>query len=249
MFARIKLILPVLSLLLIVILLVSAEPALAGPGGKIARSLFDSFWGKLLLVALTIIFLPLIVIGLFKERRAERRARKDLRYMAKYGSNFEWLVLKQRITDCFHRIHQAWEHEDLEQVTDWMTSWYWQNQQSVFLDEWAKRGLVNICKVKSINTIKPLLFVHRDPDKSHEGSMLVVSVSARMQDYLMKRESKDIVEGSKKYKEVEKIWTFILENETWKVSNIEESDAISDYLNMVSELPKIEETLSSTQVK
>ena len=48
--------------LIAVALLLLVEPALAGPGGKIASAVFDTFWGRLLLAILTIIFLlPLSV--------------------------------------------------------------------------------------------------------------------------------------------------------------------------------------------
>lgn len=238
-----------LSLFVLFFLLLTAEPVLAGPGGKIAKSLFDSLWGKLLLIALIIVFLPLIVLNFFKERWAERRTRRDLRFMSKYNSNFEWLFLKQRITDCFNRIHRAWQQEELEQVSEWMTSWYWQNQQSLVLDEWAQKDLVNICKVKTINNIKPLLFIHRNPDSDHNDSMLVASISARMQDYLMERKSEAIIEGNKKYHEVEKIWTFTLVDGLWKVSNIEEPEMTADYLKMISELPKIEDTLLEKELR
>jgi predicted lipid-binding transport protein (Tim44 family) len=230
----------VLFLFLFVFVLVLADPALAGPGGKIARSLFSGFWGKLILGLLVIVFLPLIILSIFKEKRAERRARKDLRFLSSHSSLFEWIMLKQRITDCFQRVHKGWQQEDLQEASAWMTSWYWQNQQSVYLDEWARNGLTNICSVKTINDIKPMLVVHRNARNDFEESMLVVSISARMQDYLMEKETKKIVEGDKKYKDVEKIWTFTLEQGAWKVSNIEEADALKDYLKMAAEQPEAE---------
>ena len=57
-----------------------ADPALAAPGGRIARAAFESFWGRVALVVLTIVFLPLIIISTMKERRAARRAQRDLAY-------------------------------------------------------------------------------------------------------------------------------------------------------------------------
>ena len=42
-------------------LLIVIEPALAGPGGKIASAIFDTFWCRVIFIVLTIIFLPLIL--------------------------------------------------------------------------------------------------------------------------------------------------------------------------------------------
>ncbi|MFT5502469.1 MAG: hypothetical protein ACI8XC_000174 [Gammaproteobacteria bacterium] len=231
----------------IVTVILLTEPALAGPGGKIARSLFDSLWGKLLLALLTIIFLPLIVLNVLKEKRAERRARKDLVFMSQYDDLFEWISIKQRISDCFYRTHQAWQKEDMQQASEWMTSWYWQNQQSVYIEEWSAKGLINICKIKALNDIKPLLLVHRNHEKHHQDSILIVSVKARLQDYLMEKDGSKIVEGNKKYKNIEQIWSFTLDEGMWKASNIEERASLDDYLKQAAHLPKIENTLNQTQ--
>jgi hypothetical protein len=231
----------------LVAVILLTEPALAGPGGKIARSLFDSFWGKLLLVLLTIIFLPLIILNVLKEKRAERRARKDLVFMSQHDAVFEWISIKQRLTDCFYRTHQAWQKEDMQQASEWMTSWYWQNQQSVYVEEWSAKGLVNICKIKALNEIKPLLLVHRNHEKQHQDSILIVSISARLQDYLMEKDSNTIVEGNKKYKNIEQIWSFTLDEGLWKVSNIEEKSSLNDYLKQAAHLPKIANTVHPIQ--
>lgn len=76
------------------------EPALAMPGGKIASAIFDTFWGKVLLVIITIVLLPLIVYMVTKEWAAQRRTLKDLAYMAAVvDPSFEWLVIRERILD------------------------------------------------------------------------------------------------------------------------------------------------------
>jgi hypothetical protein len=225
--------------------LLIVEPAMAGPGGKIARAAFETFWGRVALGVLTIVFLPFIVYVLFQEKFAERRTRKDLRFMAGYSPLFEWLKVQERAKDCFYRVHSGWEKEDLSEVSNWMTDWYWQNQQLAHLDRWKKEGLVNICDVKNITKIKPLFFVHRNQGEEHEDSMVVISIEAKMQDYLQERSSGKVVEGSKRYKEVESVWSFTLENGVWKVSDIEEDTMSLAYAKMVKELPKIETTVVS----
>lgn len=225
---------------------VAVEPALAGPGGKIARAMFETFWGKVLLFFLIIFFLPLILYTYFREKLAERRARTDLRYISSrtQDKRFEWLVIKERVLDCFHRVHAAWSREDVSDAAEYMTDWYWQNQQIAFLDRWEQEGLVNHCHVKKVTAIKPLLLIHRNDEFPHEGSMLVVSVCADMKDYLANRATGKIVEGSDKYKLVETVWTFTMVGGKWRVSNIEEDTYSLAYAKMVKELPRIEDTMA-----
>lgn len=234
----------ILSLFVIVMsALVFTEFAIAGPGGFIAKALFETFWGKIVLVLLTIIFLPLIIYILAKEKIAEKRARKDLRYMSKYDSNFEWLRIKERASDCFYRIHSAWSKKDVSEAAEYMSDWYWKNQQLVFLDRWEREGLVNHCQVNKITEIKPVLFVHRNDGKPHEGSTLVISIRAFMKDYLAKKYTGEVVEGSKMLKNVVTIWSFTMTGDKWRVSNIEEDTFSVEYAKLVSELPRIEDTI------
>ncbi len=228
--------------LLGILVLMAAEPALAGPGGRIARSLFDSFWGKVALAALTILLAPVIVYVILKEKRAERRTRQDLKFLAGRHPGFDWFKIRERAIDCFIRVHSAWREEDMAEAAQWMTDWYWQNQQMAHLNRWKKEGLVNHCDVKKITGIKPLLFVHRNDGAEHEGSLLVLSIEANMKDYLAERESGQVVEGNKKYKEVEAVWTFTWIDGLWRVSNIEDGALSLDYALEALAQPALEET-------
>ena len=87
---------------------------------------------------------------------------------------------------------------------------------------------------------------YRNPEINHQDSILIVSINARLQDYLMEKDSSKIVEGNKKYKDIEQIWSFTLEEGVWKVSNIEEYASLGDYLKQAAHLPKIENTLNHT---
>lgn len=226
------------------------EPALAGPGGKIAKATFETFWGKVALGILTIIFLPLILNMVIREKIAERRAHKDLRYMADMDPSFDWLRIKQRATDCFHRVHAAWSKEDVAEAAEYMTDWYWQNQQLAFIDRWEREGLVNHCNVKRMGAVKPLLFVHRNDDGvAHEGSMLVLSMTAKMQDYLAERASGKVVEGSKRYKDVETVWSFTMIDGKWRVSEIEEDSYTLAYAKLGKTLPRIEDTVLGASIR
>jgi len=230
-----------LLLVIVVLCLMVIEPAFAGPGGKIARVMFETFWGRVLLAVLTIVLLPFILYVMIKEKIGERRARKDLRIMAKYDRNFEWMNIKQRASDCFYRVHAAWKKEDVSEAAEFMTSWYWQNQQMVFLDRWEKEGLVNHCTVKRISGIRPLFFAHRSDSAPHEGSLLAISITATVQDYLAERGTGKVVEGSKKFKPVETIWSFALLDGKWKVSGIEEGDMALVYAKEMLDRPVLDE--------
>ena len=230
-------------LLLTIGVVLAVEPAWAGPGGKIAKAVFETFWGKVALVLLVLFFLPLIIITLVRESLAIRRATRDLRYMAQHHPNFEWLKVRERILDCFYRIHAAWRREDMVEASEYMSSRYWQNQQMVFLDRWEQEGLINNCDVKKIISIKPLLFVHRNDGVEHEGSLLVALIDANMKDYLAERGTGKVVEGSKRYKDVETVWSFTMIEDKWRVSNIEEGSFSLDYAELARTLPQIEDTV------
>ncbi|MFG1497866.1 Tim44-like domain-containing protein [Saccharospirillum sp. HFRX-1] len=232
--------------LVVLSILVLSEPAFAGPGGKIASAAFESFWGRIGLFILTIIFLPIIIYVYMREKRAEQRTRKDLRFMSMHSSDFEWLKIQERLKDCFFRIHSGWDDEDLSSAKEWMTDWYWQNQQLVHLERWKRDGLKNVCDVKKISYIKPLLFVHRNRGQEHEDSMVVISVRARMKDYLQNINTGKVVEGSKRYKEVNTIWSLTLNDGQWRVSNIDAGSMSLAYAKVVKDLPDIQSTLISS---
>ena len=216
----------------------------AGPGGKIAKAVIGTFWGKVIFAGLFIVFLPFIILTLVKEHFAKKRALKDLRIIATLSPDFDWIKMRKRIQDCFFRVHAAWEKSDTSEANDWMTSWYWQNQQMVFLDRWKKEGLVNYCHVSKINSIKPILFSYRaDAGKVGEGSELAVLINAHMTDYLERKRDGKLIEGSRETKDVERVWSFTYENGKWVVSNIDEGSNSLEYTDLMKQVPNIEETL------
>lgn len=226
-----------------VVLVALAEPALAAPGGRIARAAFESFWGRVGLVLLVIVFLPLIVLSMMKARRAVRRTERDLAFLAGLSPAFRWLELRERALACFQRIHAAWRREDVRAAAEFMTDWYWQNQQLVVLDRWAAEGLVNHCEVKSVSRLRPILVRPAGAERGFEGSKVVLAIAAEMQDYLAKRDTGEVVEGSKAFKQVESLWTFELAGGRWKVSNIEDGAMMSDYLGMLAAQPRAEDAV------
>ena len=232
-----------ICLIFLMVAFIFIQPAYAGPGGQIAKLLAKTFWGKMVLGLLTFILLPVGIYLYIKQKAAERRAFKDLRYMAQHDPNFEWLRAKERILDCFYRIHSAWKEEDVSQACEYMTDWYWQNHQLVYLDRWHRQGLRNVCAVKKIRVIQPLLFIHRNEDAAHEGSLLVVSITANMMNCLVKRETDEVVEGGRKFKDQAAIWTFVLVRGQWRVANIEAAECEFEYIFQAKNVPRIEETV------
>jgi hypothetical protein len=228
------------ALLVVALLLVLApDSALAAPGGKIASGLFKSTGGKILLVLLCVVLSPIIFYVLLKEHFAERRTLKQLARLKTVNLSFDWVRLKERVTDCYHRVHAAWRQEAMSEAAEWMTSWYWQNQQLAYLNQWERDGLVNHCRVKSLGKVRPLYLTYEvDESGSNNGSRLVVSITANMEDYLAERATGKIVEGAKGFEDTEHVWTFELREGKWVVANIEEGSMSLNYAKLKSELPE-----------
>ena len=127
----------------------------------------------------------------------------------------------------------------MSEASEWMTSWYWQNQQMAYLNQWERDGLVNHCRVKSISKIRPLFLEYEQSEGSSEDSRLVVSITANMEDYLAQRATGKIVEGKKGYADTEHVWTFILQKGKWVVANIEEGSMSLSYAGLKSEVPEM----------
>jgi hypothetical protein len=231
--------LALLVALLVVGLALSPVSAFAAPGGKIASAVASSFWGRALLLLVALLFLPLILYVWAKEGLAERRALRDLRRLRDVQPAFDWLTLKDRVTECFHRVHAAWRKEEMAPASAWMTEWYWQNQQLAHLERWAEQGLLNRCTVKSVGRVKPLHLACRNTDGDLSGSRLVVAIVAKMEDYLEERATGRVVEGEKGYKDVESVWTFELASGAWRVANIEEDSLSLTYARMANEVPEV----------
>jgi hypothetical protein len=228
--------------------LVFMADAYAGPGGGIASSIFKSRIGQIILVILIIIFLPLIIYAMIKDAQMRKRAYKDLGYLSTGASQFDWLSLKEKTMDCFTRIHQAWQSENVEPVSHLMTPWYWQNQQQVYLNEWAAKGLRNECEVKKIKSVEPLLVVHRNENGiAHDGTRVVVTVTAYMKDCLIEKATGKIVKGDNLFGDVTTYWTMLWEKGEWRVSLIESNSEASQYSQLLKTLPAIQETMLDRQ--
>ncbi|MCY1019271.1 TIM44-like domain-containing protein [Pyxidicoccus sp. MSG2] len=210
--------------------------ALAGPGGQIVSAAFRSTFGRIVLITLTLLLLPLVLYVAVKEWLAERRTRTALKTLASTRAEFDWLTLNDRVLECFHRVHSAWKRESLKEASDWMTDWYWQNQQLVYLDRWEQEGLVNRCTVNEVKRVRPLTLACRNEDGEGGGSRLVVAITAEMEDYLESLITGHLVEGKKGFTEATTVWTFVLRDGRWLVNNIEQDHMMLTYARVGNEL-------------
>ena len=80
-----------------------------------------------------------------------------------------------------------------------------------------------------------------DGQQPGEGSELAVLIEARMKDYLEQITDGEVIEGDKKKKDVERVWSFTFENGKWVVSNIDEGSNSLQYVEMMKTVPRIEE--------
>lgn len=228
-------ILLIISLTLLMICLFSLE-AWAGPGGKIAKALFTTFWGKMLLGIMTILLLPFILYSKFRQYFKVRSTLKTLRQLGGLNPQFNWITLKNRLTDVFTRTHLAWTKEDMGEVSEYCTHWYWQNQQLIYLDRWKDQGLVNKSSLRRIKKMEPI-FVKFSDLPQNEDSMVVLDIIAEVEDYLVQRETGLIVEGKKGFQDLETLWTFRLQKGKWLLDNIEQVEFWSMYIKMPNEVP------------
>ena len=222
-------------LLILSLILFQASALMAGPGGKIAKEVFDSPLGKILAVILFVVFLPLILRMWYRERKAVSATKNKLSKMSGLDYElFDEINLKNRVTDVFMRVHKAWSERNLDECDDFMTHWYQQNQQTVFLDEWDKKGMMNICTINKINSVKPIHLRVTDQD-NYEGSRVMYLINANIEDYLVSSKNSSIVEGKKGFNDVQTIWTMKLVDRSWKLDNIDQSVELSTYLKMESQ--------------
>lgn len=209
---------------------------LAGPGGKIAKELFDTPLGKIVAAVLGIIFFPFIIHYYYKRNKAVKHTNSYLLQLTKIDSElFDEINLKNRMTDIFTRVHKAWSERDLDHCEDYMTNWYRQNQQTVFLDEWDSKGMMNVCTIQEINKIKPI-HLRLSNNENFDGTRIMYLIDAVMEDYLVNIEDSSVIEGNKGFRDVDTVWTLKLENRVWKVDNIEQSEMISSYMSMETQL-------------
>jgi len=209
--------------IIIIAILFYADPVFAGPGGTVAKGLFKTWWGKLLMTLIAIIFLPVIIYMKTIEYFAVKKTKKQLAQIGIKNKDFSWLNLEKNVYNIFTRVYVAWNNEDMKEVKDYVNHWYWQNQQQVHLDKWKEENLKNVSNLESISKIKPL-YLEVSEEENYEGSKIAFSITANIEDYLVNRDTREVVYGKKGYNDEEKIWIMEYTEGKWLLDDIREGE-------------------------
>ena len=212
------------------------EPSFAGPGGAVAKAFFKTRWGKVILGILFVIFFPFIAYNAIVEFKEVKRNKKILKEISLKNRDFSWLNLEKNFSNIITRVYDAWGKGDMSLVQNYVNSWYWQNQQLVHLDKWEDENLKNICKLKNVSKIKPL-YLELSEEENFEGSKIVIMFSGDIEDYLIDRDSKKVVEGKKGFNNESHIWTMELTEGKWLLDNIHDDSCSLYFLKMENVIP------------
>lgn len=214
--------------------LLAHTAAWAGPGGIVKAAVMTPV-GRIIMLALAVIFSPFIIYYAIKRARQIRKTREDLVKLAALYPQYRWLDIQDRATAAFQWVWSAWGRQKMETASAYTTSWYMQNQQ-LQLDEWEYRGLQNVCRLDTIKSIVPL-FVQHNATNDGEGSRMVVAITARVVDYLQDKATGKLVEGDKQVGDSSTVWTFVWQENAWRLNLIQPDTMEWEYLAMPNELP------------
>lgn len=228
-----------LVITLVFVLFLFIDPVYAGPGGTVAKALFKTWWGKLLMSVLVIIFLPVIFYVRVIEFIAVRKAKKQLAKLALKNKDFSWLNIQKNVSNVFSRVYLAWGNENMKEVSEYVNHWYWQNQQLVHLDRWKKENLLNVCKLQSISSIKPMYLEITDND-NFEGSKIAFEITASIEDYLIKRDTRRVVQGKKGFNDESKIWIMEYTDGKWLLDDIRDEEFSLSFAKMENVVPALD---------
>lgn len=224
---------------LLFVLFLFIDPVYAGPGGTVVKAIFKTWWGKVLMSALCIILFPLFFYIRTVEFIAVRKAKKELAKLGLINKDFLWLHVEKNVSNVFSRVYLAWGNENMKEVSEYVNHWYWQNQQLIHLDRWKKENLLNICKLESISSIKPLYLEITDDDK-FEGSKIAFSITANIKDYLINRDTKKVVEGKNTFDDETKIWIMEYTEGKWLLDDIRNEEFSLSFAKMDNVIPALE---------
>lgn len=218
-------------------LLFYIDPIYAGPGGTIAKGLFKTWWGKILMLILFILLFPIIAYNWIIETLKVKKTKKQLLQIATKNKDFTWLNLEKNFSNIITRVYTAWSKSDMSEVKSYVNHWYWQNQQTVHLNKWESNNLKNICNLQSISKITPL-YLELTDNENFEGSKIVISISGYIEDYLIEKDTKKIVEGKKGYQDENHIWVMEYIEGKWLLDDIKNEGYSMQFLKLENVLPE-----------
>lgn len=229
----------IIALVFIVgLLLIFVDPVYAGPGGTIVKAVFKTFWGKVLLFVISIILFPLIIYIKFREYFAVKNCKKELAKLQLVNDDFRWSKLEKNVKQIFERVYLAWSKEDMSTVSNYVSHWYWQNQQLVHLDKWKSENLKNICSLESVGKIKPL-HLEISNNENLEDSRVAFSIEGNIKDYLIDKTTRKIVKGNNNYGDEERIWVFEYTKGKWLLDDIQDGDLSLAFAKLDNIIPEV----------
>jgi len=224
-------------LLVFIGLLFFIDPIYAGPGGAIAKGLFKTWWGKILMLLLVVILLPFIIYIKSVEFFKVKKTKKQLGQIGLKNKDFSWLNLEKNFSNIITRVYDAWSNENMSEVKEYVNHWYWQNQQSVHLDKWKSNNLKNICNLQEINKIRPL-YLELTNNNNYEGSKIVISISGSIEDYLIDKETGKIIKGGIGFQNESHIWVMEYVEGKWLLDDIKNDDLSLAFAKMQNVIPE-----------
>lgn len=192
--------------------------------------------GKTNLGLLTIIFLPLIIYIRLIEYRKARKIKKILTQLSLKHKNFHWLQLQKEFKNIIQRVYNAWSNENMSEVKEYVNHWYWQNQQSVFLDQWKKENLKNVSNLREIEKIRPL-YLELTEEPNLEGSRIAIAIDVVAEDYLKDRDTNKVIQGKAGYESLEYVWFLEYTEGKWLLDAIEEGGLSLEIAKMPNVIP------------
>jgi len=213
------------------------DPIYAGPGGAIAKGLFKTWWGKILMLIVFIILFPFIVYIKTIEFFKVKKTKKQLVQVGLKNKDFSWLNLEKNFSNIITRVYSAWGNEDMSEVKEYVNHWYWQNQQSVHLDKWKSNNLKNICNLKKLKKIRPL-YLELTNNNAYEGSKVVISISGTIEDYLINKDTQKVIEGKRGFQDECHIWVMEYTEGKWLLDDIKDDSHSLAFAKMKNLIPE-----------
>lgn len=222
---------------LVIAFLFWVDPIYAGPGGYIAKGLFKTWWGKIFIIAVAIIFLPLIIYVRLVEYRKAQKIKKVLNQLALQHKEFSWLQLEKEFSNIIRRVYNAWTNEDMGEVKNYVNNWYWQNQQLVYLDQWKRENLKNVSRLKELKRIRPL-YLELSSNENFEGTRIAIAIDIDAEDYLKDIETNKIIQGKAGYQDLEYVWFLEYTEGKWLLDDIQEGSLSLQFAKMKDVIPE-----------
>jgi hypothetical protein len=217
----------VMLLLVAVVVCALPEAAYAAPGGLV-KAAAQSWVGRILFGLLVIVLFPVIIYFSVRSAIHVKRTRRDLAQLAARHQQYRWLDVNDRVTEVFNWVWSAWSQQKMSLADGYTTHWYMQNQQ-LQLDDWARRGVENVCHVVKVKEIVPI-FVQHNGANHGEGSRLIVRINAVVVDYLQEIGTGKVVQGDKSEGDLESVWTLLWRDGQWQLNLIEDGAREWTYL-------------------